>query len=216
MEDMEVDFAEGMERVEQVIQSAQKRFANVLTELHAEASGADGVMNLERYVRYLSFQYHLLRGVQRELFRVAAHPDLGVRRGLRDFLVAKASAEEFRFQEAADRVVGQGQGLVAAPLDVLLWHAYFDSRVDARPFLRLGACCLLERIENGAVESFRALFGELPFHAAHSGPGEPQVFRQLASIELEPRHHQDLEEGAIHAATLYLRMLHWALHGISV
>jgi len=216
MEDMEVDFAEGLERVEQVIRSAQKRFANLLAEVSAEAGGVDAVTHRERLVRYLSVQYHLMRDVQRELFRIAAHPDLGIRRGLRDHLVARAGAEEFRFQEAADRVIGRGQSLVPAPLDVQLWHAYFDSLVDTRPFLRLGAACVLERIENEGIEPFRSMFGELPFHAGYSKDAGRSLFQFLGGVELDPRQYQDLEEGAIHAATLYLRMLHWALHGIAV
>lgn len=216
MEDMELDFAQGLDRVEQVIQSAQKRFVNLLSEFAGEGLDADEVLRRERHVRYLSVQYHLMREIQRRIFRIAAHPELSLRRDLRDFLVAKAGAEEFRFQDAADGVIGRDWSLVPAPLDVQLWHAHFDLQAETRPFLWLGTCCVLERIENEGVQEFRAMFGELPFHAAYFKRAGRSLFQFLGKIEFDARQYQDLEEGAIHAATMYLRMLHWALHGIAV
>ena len=53
------------------------------------------------YQRYLSFQYHLTRGVQRYFMRVAASPKLARLRKLRKFFTTFANEEELHYLVAA-------------------------------------------------------------------------------------------------------------------
>src|SRR5207247_567123 len=105
-----------------------------------------GGMTRPVYVRYLSFQHHLTNGVQRHFLAVAAHPTLAGRRKLRDFLYRFGLEEEPHFDVAKHDLEKMGETPLICPLDVRLWRAYFDDIVQTRPFVRLGATCVLENL----------------------------------------------------------------------
>jgi len=77
-----------MNRLAARIEDAQDRFASLLSSylaLHPTTRA--------QYIRYLSFQYHRTKDVQRYFLTIAAHPDLARRRRLRSFLVDFANEE---------------------------------------------------------------------------------------------------------------------------
>jgi len=105
-----------------LIDNARQLFAQRL-----QAAAVIGPTSLEQYVRYLSFQYHLTRGVQRYFITAAAHPDLAKRKKLRAFLVNFANEEELHYLVAANDLRKLGQDPLPEPFDVTLLHAYFRS-----------------------------------------------------------------------------------------
>ncbi|GBD49572.1 hypothetical protein [Methylopila sp. Yamaguchi] len=111
-----------MERIEGRIADAQVLFA----ELFQSVLSNGGKTTVDQYIRYLSFQYHLTRGVQRYFLSAAAHPDLARRRRLRAFLVDFASEEELHYLVAASDLLQFGLKPLPVSFDVELWHAYFE------------------------------------------------------------------------------------------
>src|ERR1700760_2451951 len=79
-----------------VVQAAQEEFRRLLRK-----SRESGGVTRERYVRYLSMQYHLTKEVQRPFMTIASHPSLARRKKLRDFLYGFALEEEPHFAVAA-------------------------------------------------------------------------------------------------------------------
>ena len=196
---------------------AQTRFAGLLKSYldHHETTE-------EQYVRYLSFQYHLTRDVQRYFMAIAAHPDLARRRKLRSFLVSFANEEELHYLVAANDLHKIKKVPLAMPFDVELWHAYFRSIVATRPFVRMGAATVLENISDGNAKQWvkKALTGSfltkentkfLVLHQHETLPHGDQILDAIASGNLEDRHYDDLIEGARKGTVLYLRMAEWAL-----
>lgn len=185
-------------------------------------SHALGQMTPDKYVRYLSFQYHLTRGVQRHFLAVAAHPAMAGRRRLRDFLYRFALEEEPHFDVARHDLQSMGAEPLPCPLDVKLWWAYFDQIVNVRPFVRLGATCVLENLGAGAGELGHRLLSETAFlneqntrflqiHFHEDLPHGDQIVAVLQKAELIEPEIRDLLEGARTGAILYLRMARWAL-----
>jgi hypothetical protein len=181
-----------------------------------------GGMTEDVYVRYLSFQHHLTKGVQRHFFTVAAHPSLAGRRKLRDFLYRFALEEEPHFDIARHDLEAMGHEPLPCPLDVQLWWAFFDKIVVTRPFVRLGATCVLENLGAGAGTLGHELLDQAPFlhpsntrfleiHFHEELPHGDQIIAALESVELSADEQDDLIEGAKIGATLYLRMARWAL-----
>lgn len=207
-----------MKRIETCIADAQALFAELL-ESYLKNGGATSV---DQYIRYLSFQYHLTRGVQRYFLAAAAHPDLARRRRLRAFLVNFANEEELHYLVAANDLHHLGLKPLPAPFDVELWHTYFDRIVAERPFVRLGAATILENISAGVARPWvkQALSGPfltrentkfLVLHQHEALPHGDQIMEALAGAALEERHLADLEEGARKGTVLYLRMAEWAI-----
>jgi hypothetical protein len=207
-----------MKRIETGIADAQALFAELLESYLKDGGGT----TVDQYIRYLSFQYHLTRGVQRYFMAAAGHPDLARRRRLRAFLVNFANEEELHYLVAANDLHQLGLKPLPAPFDVELWHAYFERVVVERPFVRLGAATILENISNGVARPWvkRALSGPfltrentkfLVLHQHETLPHGEQIMEALASAGLEERHLADLEEGARKGAVLYLRMAEWAI-----
>ncbi|WP_171070059.1 iron-containing redox enzyme family protein [Methylobacterium terricola] len=206
-----------MERLTACITEAQDRFAALLRS-YLEHHGT----TVDQYVRYLSFQYHLTRDVQRYFMAIAAHPDLARRRRLREFLYRFANEEELHYLVAANDLDRLGLNPLPMPFDVELWHAYFRSVVQERPFVRLGAATVLENISDGNAKSWvkRALQGPylsrentkfLVLHQHEALPHGDQIMDAIAQGDLEERHFDDLIEGARKGTVLYLRMAEWAV-----
>ena len=60
-----------MNEVLEIVEKAKTAFATQLQELATR-----GGLSREMYVRYLTFQYHLTKGVRRHFLKVAGHPRL--------------------------------------------------------------------------------------------------------------------------------------------
>jgi len=205
------------------ITDAQERFAALL-----ESHLCDRPTTIDQYVRYLSFQYHLTRDVQRYFMAIAEHPDLARRRTLRECLFRFANAEELRYLVAANELHKLGMRPLPMPFDVELWHHYFRTVVADRPFVGLGAATILENISDGVAREWvrKALVGEfltrddtrfLVPHQHETRPPGDRILGAIGSGELEPHHCRDLVEGARKGAVLYLRMAEWAIrpHGLA-
>ncbi len=174
------------------------------------------------YVRYLSFQYHLTKGVQRHFMKVAGHPRLSGKNRLREFLFKFALEEEPHYRVAEVDLDRMGEKPLPCPVDVSLWWAYFDQIVEHRPFVRLGATCVLENLGAGAGTLGHRLLDEAPFlnksntrfltiHFHELLPHGDQIISALASAPLEPLDVEELVEGANIGSILYLRMVGWAM-----
>lgn len=207
-----------MERVIAVVEKAKEKFHVDLLRLSEH-----GGMTRPVYIRYLSFQHHLTKGVQRHFLMMAAHPTLAGRRQFRDFLYRFALEEEPHFDIARHDLEVMGESPLPCPLDVRLWWAYFDNIVLTRPFVRLGATCVLENLGAAAGALGHRLLDEAPFlndkntrflqiHFHEELPHGEQIFAALKAANPSEQEKQDLIEGAKTGAVLYLRMARWAMN----
>lgn len=204
-----------LEPILDVVEHARQIFKKRLQKV-AETTG----MTEETYVRYLSFQYHQTRGVQRHFLSVAAHPQLADKPELRKFLFSFALEEEPHYKVAESDLERMGHRPLPCPLDVSLWLAYFDQVVLKRPFVRLGATCILENLGAGAGAIGRELldteflnpactrFLEIHFHEAL--PHGDQIIAALDAETLNESEIADLVEGANIGSIMYLRFVDWA------
>jgi hypothetical protein len=206
-----------MQEVLAIVEKAKGVFASQLQELACR-----GGLTRERYIRYLSFQYHLTKGVQRHFLKVAGHPRLSGKAGLRNFLFKFGLEEEAHYKVAEIDLDRMGEKPLPCPLDVSLWWAYFDQIVEHRPFVRLGATCVLENLGAGAGALGHRLLDEAPFlnkgntrfltiHFHELLPHGDQIISALTSAPLEPLDLEELVEGANIGSILYLRMAAWAI-----
>ena len=206
-----------MDTVHRVIAAAVRHF-----RVQLQAALDTGGFTRERYARYLSMQHHLTKGVQRHFLIAASNPAMVDKPDLRRFLIQFALDEETHYELARRDVESLGHRLLACPLEVTLWWAYFDSVIPSRPFLRLGASCILENLGPGAGELARALLASAPFltaenttflrlHLHDEVPHGDEVVDVLSRARLAESELADLECGAREGATLYLRMADWAL-----
>lgn len=204
------------------IADAQERFAALLRSYLSHHP-----TTVDQYIRYLSFQYHLTKDVQRYFLAIAAHPDLARRRPLREFLYRFANEEELHYLVAASDLAKLGLKPMGVPFDVELWHTYFGKIVVDRPFVRLGAAAILENISDGPAKEWvrKALQGSfltrdntrfLVLHQHEVLPHGNQILEAIEAAELEPRHFKDLAEGARKGMVLYLRMAEWAIRPASL
>ncbi len=208
-----------MNKLMTLIENAQRLFK---TKLEAILNSPDGLTE-EQYVRYLSMQYHLTKGVQRHFFQMAGHADFARRRSFRKFLVEFANEEELHYEIALNDLKGMNRTPLECPVDVTLWWAYFDSIVGTRPFVRLGATTILENIAATSSDVIKRLFARASylneqntrFFTIHQHdetlPHGAQILDALKGGRLEPSHWNDLIQGAQIATHLYLRMADWSL-----
>jgi len=212
----------GMDKVRLQVKQAQELFRNGLLALE----GAGGLTR-ERYVRFLQMQYHLTKGVQRPFLTVAAHRDLGRKRGLRKFLVQFANEEEFHFEVAGRDLKELHAEVGECPFEVAVWWRYFTPTLEERPFLRLGATCILENLGSGSPDVIERLMKRADylspkntvfFRIHQHGDALPhgdQIFEALEAAGLDEQQWTDVLEGAQVATLLYLRMMHWVFYGSS-
>jgi hypothetical protein len=201
----------------QVITEAQDAFHAMLARI-----ADNGGLTREHYIRYLSMQYHLTKGVQRHFLSLAGHPSLVGRRKLREFLFNFALEEEPHYRIAERDLAGLGVSPLECQLDTALWWAYFDVVVRERPFVRLGTTAVLENLGVGAGELGHRLLKEASFltpattrfleiHFHEVLPHGDQILEILSSVPISEAERKDLVEGARTGATLYLRMAATAL-----
>jgi hypothetical protein len=207
-----------MKRVEPIIIRAQHELAAVI-----ERSLLARELSPDLYQRYLSMQYHLTRGVQRYFMTAAAHSSLSRRRRLRKFLVDFANEEELHYLVAANDLHKLSLAVLPEPFDVTLWHAYFSELLVERPFIRLGAACVLENISSGSARSLvkRALSASflsrentkfLVLHQHETLPHGEQIITALSQAALDESQLSDVVVGARRGAVMYIRMAEWALN----
>ncbi len=200
-----------------VVEQAQAVFRTCLRAV--ETSGG---MTRPVYLRYLSFQYHLTKGVQRHFLKVAAHPRLAHKNLLRQFLFKFGLEEEPHYKVAEVDLERMGEKPLPCPLDVSLWWAYFDQIVEHRPFVRLGATCVLENLGAGAGALGHHLLDSAAFltksntrfltiHFHEILPHGDQIISALESAQLAPEDIAELVEGANIGSIMYLRLVRWAL-----
>lgn len=211
-----------MQRIQPIISRAQEELATLIARAMGTRDLTPGL-----YQRYLSMQYHLTRGVQRYFITAAAHRSLAKRRPLRKFLFEFANEEELHYIVAGNDLHKLGLDLLAEPFDVTLWHTYFEKIVVTRPFIRLGAACVLENISAGAA---RALVREalaapfltrdntkfLVLHQHETLPHGEQIIAALSGASLEGTQIHDVLLGARQGTVMYLRMAEWALNPDSI
>jgi hypothetical protein len=215
-----IDRAMGLDVLKPVlaeVEHAKQVFHRELSHL-----AGHGGMTTAVYCRYLSFQYHLTNGVQRHFLAIAAHPSLSGRRKLRDFLYQFGLEEEPHYDIARHDLEALGETPLPCPLDVRLWWAYFDELIRTRPFVRLGATCVLENLGAGAGALGHRLLADAGFltesntrfmriHFHEQLPHGDQIIAALGSVPLHEQEILDLVEGAKIGATLYIRMARWAM-----
>ncbi len=200
-----------------VVETAKSVFRSKLQSV-AESGG----MTREMYLRYLSFQYHLTKGVQRHFLKVAAHPRLARKNTLREFLFKFGLEEEPHYKVAEVDLLRLGEQPLPCPMDVSMWWAYFDQIVEQRPFVRLGATCVLENLGAGAGMLGHALLDSAPFlnksntrfltiHFHELLPHGDQIIAALDRVPLDEQDIAELVEGANVGSILYLRLAMWAL-----
>jgi hypothetical protein len=222
MPDHSLREANSVLELQAAIADAQERFAALL-----KSYLQDHPTTVDQYIRYLSFQYHLTKDVQRYFLAIAAHGDLARRRPLREFLCQFANEEELHYLVAANDLAKLGLRPMPMPFDVELWHTYFRKVVVDRPFVRLGAAAILENISDGPAREWvrKALQGPfltrdntkfLVLHQHETLPHGHQILGAIEESQLEPRHLADLNEGARKGAVLYLRMAEWAIRPTSL
>src|SRR5580700_6565557 len=102
-----------MNELHSIIKRAQEEFGILL-----KAAIERGPVTIEQYVRYLSMQYHLTKGVQRYFITAAGHSDLARRRKLRKFLFEFANEEELHFVVAGNDLHKLGKEPLPEPFDV--------------------------------------------------------------------------------------------------
>lgn len=208
-----------MKNVKGLMSVAQKAFRDRLMELERR-----GGLTLECYVRFLSMQYHLTKDVQRHFFACAAHPTMAHKKTLRKFLINFGEEEEPHYLIAAKDLENLNAAILPACLDVQLWWAFFNQVVPTRPFVRLGATCILENISAGNGDVIKRLMGEakyltprntrfLVIHQHEELPHGDQILSALSSADLSEQDLIDLEEGAKAGMTMYLRMFDWVMQG---
>jgi hypothetical protein len=201
----------------EIVERAQAVFRSKLQCIQDQ-----GGLTREQYVRYLSFQYHLTKGVQRHFLKVAGHPRLARKNLLRDFLFKFGLEEEPHYKVAEVDLQRMGETPLPCPLDVSLWWAYFDQIVEARPFVRLGATCVLENLGGGAAALGHHLLDSAPFlnksntrfitiHFHEILPHGDQIVSALESAPLDAGDLHELIEGANIGSIIYLRLTMWAL-----
>lgn len=206
-----------MRELLEIVQTSQEVMARRL-ERHIARTALDE----DSYARYLTMQYHLTRGVQRYFLAVAANPAFTSRRVFRTFLFGFANEEEQHFQLAERDLASLGRAVGNMPFDVELWHSYFERVTPVRPFVRLGAACVLENISAGAVRQPLRQLLAAPFlnerntrfivlHQHETLPHGEQIIAALRAIGPHDEEVKDLVLGAKRGAVLYLRMTDWVL-----
>lgn len=208
-------------QLEQMVKNSALEFRKLLEKVNTSPDG----LTKEQYCRFLNMQYHLTKGVQRPFLTCASHSDLAHRKDLRAFLVNFANEEELHFKIAEKDLENLGQKPTSvAPLDVQLWWAYFESFLITKPFVRLGAACVLENMSSESGDVLNALFSKAKYmspkntkfieiHRHEELPHGDEIMNALDRADLTNDHVDDLCQGAESAKVLYFRMMYWVLSG---
>lgn len=209
-----------MIEIERQIKIAQSLFRDKLLALDSS-----GGLTKERYIRFLSVQYHLNKGVQKTFFSIAANGIMSRKRDLRKWLIQFGQEEEPHFELAKADLKELESDPLPCPFDVKAWWLHFDSVIQERPFVRLGGTCILENIGSGSADILDKMIKSSVFltpknlryliihqHGPNLDHGN-QVLEALEKGDLSEEQLADVLEGAKTATTLYLRIAHWMFTG---
>lgn len=209
-----------MNKVHQQIDFAQKLFRQKL-----ETMKDSGGLHRERYIRFLSMQYHLTKGVQTHFMAIAANPRTAKKKNLRKWLIQFAQEEEFHYEIARADLQELGVDPLPIPFDTQLWWNHFDSLLQGHPFIRLGATCILENIADGSADLLDQMIENSDFlhprnlrfliihrHGPNLAHGD-QILEALSAADLTPAEWEDVNLGAHRATIFYMRFTHWVLTG---
>lgn len=209
-----------MNEIKNLVFHAQDRFKQKLIEMNSQ-----GGLTKERYCRFLTMQYHLTKGVQKHFMAIAANSVTARKKGLRKFLIQFAQEEEFHFEIAKADLKELGQEPGQIPFDTQVWWLYFGSVIETRPFVRLGATCILENIADGSSDILDLMIKESGFlnpknlrfltihrHGPNLAHGD-QILEALEQSDLTKDELADVKHGAEIATTMYMRFAHWIATG---
>jgi len=209
-----------MKELEVQVKAAQEEFTQLLRQM-TETTG----LSKDVYHRFLTYQYHLTKGVQKHFLFIAGHPATARMRSLRNWLVKFAFEEEFHFEIARNDLKSLGLEPLECPLDIKLWWAFFNEAIKDRPFLRLGATAILENIADGSAPILDGLIKNADYlnpsclrfltihrHGPNLAHGD-QVLDNLAEADLSATEMADALEGARMATVMYMRLIKWAATG---
>lgn len=207
-------------RINSALKPSQEHLLNWLKSLQGQ-----GGLTRDQYIRYLSMQYHLTNGVHRHFFMVAAHESFFRRRKFREFLFNFAMEEERHFEIAKTDLAKMGEVPLPCPIDVELWHLYYNSVIPTRPFLRLGATCVLENLTKGCDNILNELITKSSFlkpenthflqihrHSTELPHGD-QIVGQVSSLTLTDIEGTDVFKGIEIGSIFMKRMLDWVFVG---
>lgn len=209
-----------MKEITAAIENAQHQFRELLLA-EKDRQG----LTREMYVRFLTMQYHLTKGVQRHFLFIAGHPATAKKRELRKWLIQFAQEEEFHFEIARMDLENLDTKPGPIPFDTKLWWLFFDDVIVDRPFMRLGATCILENIADGSSDVLDSLIQSSGFltpknlkfltihrHGPNLAHGD-QIIEALAGANLSAEEYADVLEGTRVGTTLYMRFMHWIVTG---
>lgn len=209
-----------MKQILDIVDKAQDDFLSLL-KTHTKETG----LTREQYVRFLSMQFHLTNGVQRHFMIAASHPVMAHKRMLRKFLVNFANEEELHYDIAREDLLKMNEQPTECPLDVSLWWSYFNSIIMEKPFIRLGATCILENIakkSNNLIDQLmlkadyltkaNTRFVVIHKHGENLPHGD-QIIEAITEANLNEEQMKDLVNGATIGSTMYLRMFYWVITG---
>lgn len=209
-----------MKELMNIVEESQIMLASRLQGLIDSGEG----LQLDAYVRYLSMQYHLTNGVQRHFLMAASHPDMRKMKSLRKFLIDFAIEEEMHYFVALKDIEALDREPYPCCLDVKLWKSYFWEVVNDRPFIRLGATCILENISGKSGQILDILSASsgfmnqkntrfLSIHRHEELPHGDQILQALKDSPINEDQMHDLITGAHEGSVLFLRLIDWSLYG---
>ncbi len=209
-----------MKKIVDLVEIAQIQFRDKIGQILEE-----GGINQQQYLRFLTCQYHLTKGVQKHFYRIASHSTLADKKKLREWLIKFAHEEEFHFKIAEKDAKKMELNILDCPFDVILWRLYFDSVIDESPFIRLGATCVLENISDKASDLVDKMLASSNFlnqdntrflaihrHGPNLAHGE-QVLQKLDEASLNDLELEDLAHGCTIATLFYIRLMNWMITG---
>ena len=170
-------------------------------------------------------QYYLTQDVQKEFYDAAGHRSLYNRKSLRKFLVKFGEEEEPHYVMAKEDAENIGQKIGEKPIDVMLWKTYFENTVAARPFVRIGATCILENMADTSTADIVHLLENTPelsesstrFIRLHMHgddlPHGDELYDALEAVELSADELADLELGARIGRKIYIQIADWIVTG---
>lgn len=210
------DSANNAEELDYLTTRAQRSVAALIEEF-MDLNGS----LLPGYQKFLSANYHLTRGVQKQFFRFASSPRMEHEPALRRIFMQLPETAAMHFVCAAEDLQALDMETLPEPLDAALWRSYFECAVDSRPFLRIGAALVLENALAGQARPAvrRALGGAFMterntallrlMQRASPLTGAPLV-EAISLTALTEAETADLAMGVRQGTVLYLRVLNWA------
>jgi len=210
-----------VESVKKIVAQAQtdlKKRVDYLTE-------QQGKFEIDQYTRFLTMQHFLTKNVLKEFYDAAGHGDLYNRKSLRQFLVKFGEEEEPHPALATEDAKNLGREIGDRPIDVVLWKTYFEKTIKERPFIRIGATCVLENIADPSTSDILKLLENTPelnesntqfirlhMHDADLPHGD-EIYEALESVELSADEIADLEFGARIGRKIYVQFADWIISG---